>query len=154
MCASSGKFFARGKGGWGGEGAVSSRSIDLLNSIAMINWSRCSVDLRWMYENRCYTHPCMILFVNIDHWRDCVMMKLNFEQRFSVPFMYLHISVQMDLLKCWKHLTFPSHEFDKGHQCILTLENYIVSSRKKRQIYWVFIRGTLTSWVKCLSDQK
>ena len=33
----------------------SSRSFDLLNS--MIHWSWWSVDLRWLFENRCYIHP-------------------------------------------------------------------------------------------------
>ena len=42
-------------------GSVSSRLFDLLKS--MIQWSRWSVDLRWMFEYRCYIHPLMILLI-------------------------------------------------------------------------------------------
>ena len=44
-------------------GAVSSRSVDIWNS--MIYWSRWSVDLIWMIEHWCYHHPyrwsCLLL---------------------------------------------------------------------------------------------
>ena len=39
----------------------SSGSFDLSNS--MIQWSRWSVNLRWMFEYRCYIHPYMILLI-------------------------------------------------------------------------------------------
>ena len=50
-----------GKGGGGC--AVWSRSLDLLKS--MIYDLNRSVDLRWLFDHRCYIHPLMIMFVFI-----------------------------------------------------------------------------------------
>ena len=50
------------KRGGGVGGAMSSRSLDLSNS--MISKSRWSVDLGWMIKNWCYIHSLMILLGN------------------------------------------------------------------------------------------
>ena len=52
-------------------------------------------------------------------------------------------------------MTFPSHEFEKGHQCTFHPRKlYCFVEKKKPSEILGFHKGTLTSWDKSLPHQK
>ena len=71
------------------------------------------------------------------------------------PVTYLRISVQIRIQTRWKNLTSLSYEFGIGQYTFYPAKlSRFAKKNKVRQKYQNFIRGTLTSWVKRLSDEQ